>query len=137
MRICTTVDSMEGPSRVPSKFFQTTRHFLLTKKTDVDLSDGCQMRRASTVSTKFEGKPFSELLGLSPDLQFHVQQGVKLQPLESSTDSDRKENFRDVNVSDGLKNESSAETDSMDMDTFQKKYPSGVCTLYLGYSCFN
>lgn len=137
MRIYTTVDSMEGPSRVPSKFSQTTRHFLITKKTDVDLSDGCQMCKESTVSTKFKGKPFSELLGLSPDLQFHVQQGVKLQPLESSTDSDRKENFIDVNVSVGLQNESSAETDTMDMDAFQENYPSGMCTLYLGYSGFN
>ena len=137
MRIYATVDSMEGPSRVPSKFSQTTRHFLITKKTDVDLSDGCQMCRESTVSTKFKGKPFSELPGLSPDLQFCVQQGVKLQPLESSTDSDRKENSIDVNVSIGLQNESSAETDTMDMDAFQANYPSGTCTLYLGYSGFN
>jgi len=137
MRIYTTVDSMEGPSRVPSKFSQTTRHYLITKKTDVDLSDGCQMCRESTVSTKFKAKPFSELLGLSPDLQFHVQQGVKLHPLESSTDSDRKENFRDVNVSVGLKNESSAETYSMDMDAFQENYHSGMCILDLGYSGFN
>jgi hypothetical protein len=95
------------------------------------------MCRESTVSTKFKAKPFSELLGLSPDLQFHVQQGVKLHPLESSKDSDRKENFRDVNVSVGLKNESSAETYSLDMDAFQENYHSGMCILDLGYSGFN
>ncbi|KAL4615809.1 hypothetical protein ACB092_07G154000 [Castanea dentata] len=126
MRIYTTVDSKEGSSRGPSKLSQTTRHFLITKKTDVNLSDGGQMFRESTVSTKFKRKTFTELLSLSPDFQFHVQQGVKLQPLVSSADSDGKENLRDVNAAVGLKNESSAETDTMDMDAFQENHLSGV-----------
>ena len=131
MRIYTTVDSKEGSSRGPSKLSQTTRHFLITKKTDVNLSDGGQMFRESTVSTKFKRKTFTELLSLSPDFQFHVQQGVKLQPLESSADSDGKENLRDVNAAVGLKNESSTETDTMDMDAFQENHLSGMYTRYL------
>ena len=129
MRIYTTIDSAEGSSRGPSMLSQSTRQFLITKKTDVNLFEGGQMFKESTVSTKFKGKTFTELLGLSPDFQFHAQQGVKLQPLESSIDSDGKENIRDVNASVGLKNESSAETDTMDMDAFQENHLSGMDTL--------
>ncbi|GMY05757.1 isoform 2 of f-box protein [Fagus crenata] len=128
MRIYTTIDSAEGSSRGPSMLSQSTRQFLITKKTDVNLFEGGQMFKESTVSTKFKGKTFTELLGLSPDFQFHAQQGVKLQPLESSIDSDGKENIRDVNASVGLKNESSAETDTMDMDAFQENHLSGVAS---------
>ncbi|XP_041015706.1 F-box protein At2g16365-like [Juglans microcarpa x Juglans regia] len=107
---------MRGAARSPFKFSQTTHHIMITEKTDVDLSD------------KLQGKALSEILGLSPDFRFHIQKGVKLQPLESSTESEGKENVIDVNVPVGLRNESSAETDTMDMDVFQENYLPGVAS---------
>ncbi|KAG6651748.1 uncharacterized protein LOC122312464 [Carya illinoinensis] len=125
MRTYTTNDSMRGAARSPFKFSQTTHHIMITEKTDVDLSDKRQIPRESTVSAKLQRKTLSEILSLSPDFRFHIQKGVKLQPLESSTESEGKENVRDVNVPDGLKNESSAETDTMDMDVLQENYLPG------------
>lgn len=127
MRIFTAVDSTEKASRIPSKFSQTTRHFLFTKKSDADLPNECQMFSESIVSAKFKAKHFSDL-GLSADLQFHVQEGVKLQPLGSSRDTDRKEKVRDQDVSAGLENESSADTDTMDMDAFRENNLLGVAS---------
>ncbi|KAB1207301.1 hypothetical protein CJ030_MR7G011622 [Morella rubra] len=126
MRIYATVNSMEGSPRTPSKFSQTTRHLLITRETDVDVCDKHQIVGDSTVYTKFKGNTFGELHSLSPGFHFPLQCGVKLQPLKSSTDSRGKENVTDLNISVGLKNESSAETDTMDMDAFQENHHPGV-----------
>ncbi|KAG7977958.1 hypothetical protein I3843_05G059100 [Carya illinoinensis] len=126
MRIYATINSIGGLLRSPSKFSQTTRRFMITEKTDVALSDEHQILRESTVSAKFKGKYFSELLSLSPDFRFQVQQGVKLQPLDSSTESDGQGYVKDVNVSIGLKTKSSAETDTMDMDALQESHLPGL-----------
>ncbi|XP_041010257.1 uncharacterized protein LOC121254331 [Juglans microcarpa x Juglans regia] len=128
MRIFTTINSIGGSPRSPSKFSQTTRHFMITEKTNVALSDKHQISRESTVSAKFKGKYFGELLSLSPDFRFQVQQGVKLQPLDSSTESDGQEYVKDVNVSVGLKTESSAETDTMDMDALRESHLPGLAS---------
>ncbi|KAJ0009802.1 hypothetical protein Pint_34705 [Pistacia integerrima] len=109
MRICTT----EGHP----KFSETTHHFLITKKTDVNSSKGSEM---------FKEKMFGKFLSLSPDFGFSGQQGVKLQHLGSTTDSEEKKNIGDIKTSAVcLKNESSADTDTMDMDVFQKNHFSG------------
>ncbi|XP_044508505.1 uncharacterized protein LOC123227546 isoform X2 [Mangifera indica] len=106
MRICNT----EGHP----KLSQTTHHFLITKKTDVDLSEGGET---------FKEKMLSKFLSLSPDFGFHEQQGVKLQSLGSTTDSEEKENIGDNKTSAVcLKNESLADTDTMDMDVFRKNH---------------
>eukprot|EP00257_Ricinus_communis_P013444 XP_015570875.1 F-box protein At2g16365 isoform X2 [Ricinus communis] len=126
MKMCTTIGSLEEYTICPPKFSQTTHHFLITKKTDVNLFDGGQTFRGSTISTKFKGKRPSGLLTLSPDLAFNVKQGVKLQSLDSSTDSEAKENIENIHTSAvNLKNESSAETDTMDMDTLRVNHLSG------------
>ncbi|KAF2301863.1 hypothetical protein GH714_030008 [Hevea brasiliensis] len=87
MKICTTIDSVKEFFTGPSKFAQTTHHFLFTKKTDVNLSDGVQTFRESMISTKIEGKPTID-----------------------------------------LKNESSAETHTMDMDTLPGNHLFGVAS---------
>ncbi|KAF2322888.1 hypothetical protein GH714_031829 [Hevea brasiliensis] len=127
MRICTNIDSVKEIFGGPPKFSQTTHHFLFTKKTDVNLSGGGQIFRESTISTKIEGKPMSELLSLSPDFGLNIKQGVKLQTLGSFTDSDGKENIEnDHTFGVDLKNESSAETDTMDTDTLRENHLFGV-----------
>ncbi|KAJ7978349.1 F-box protein [Quillaja saponaria] len=122
MRIDTAIDSVGESSRGQPKFAQTTHHFLISKKTDVDLSDRGKLFRESTISTKFKRNAFEEVLSFSSDTGNKGQNGVTLQALETSTDSEGKENCR---TSMCLKNESSAETDTMDIDVFQENHVSG------------
>ncbi|OMO75633.1 F-box protein [Corchorus olitorius] len=127
MRICTTIDSVEEIPRGPSKFSQTTHQFFITKKTGVNLTKGGQVFKDAMVSPKFKGNMFSEFLSLSPTFNLHSKQGVKLQPLGSSTDSEGKDNVGDVRTSTiCLKNESSVETDAMELDIFQKNRLSSM-----------
>lgn len=136
MGICTTVDSMGQLSGHPSKFSQMTHHFMITKETGVNLLEGGEMFRDSTFSTNIKGKMLNEFLSLSPGFGFRVQHGVKLQPLESSTDGKGIEDFGDVKTSTVcLQNESPAETDTMDMDVFQKDHFSCMYTdIFLYYN---
>ncbi|KAJ6346018.1 hypothetical protein OIU78_008630 [Salix suchowensis] len=119
------VDSIEEFSRGPPKFTQTTHRFFITKKTDVNLPDGAQIFRGSATSTEFKGKMVSGLLALSPDFGFHVKQGVQIQPLGSTTEST--ENVKTSAVIE--ENDSSAETDAMDIHAFCENHLSGVASL--------
>ncbi|XP_010254778.1 PREDICTED: uncharacterized protein LOC104595647 isoform X2 [Nelumbo nucifera] len=120
LRICTTVDSVEGVPGGPSKFSQTTHHLLITKKTDVNMLKGGQIIRESMVSTKFKGSAFYELLTLPFNFGSHGKQ--KLEPLENSTYQEGKEDVEDAKTDSlVLKNESSDETDTMDMDVFHSR----------------
>ena len=132
-RISTTIDSVEELPRGLSKFSQTTHQFFITKKTGVNLTEGGQVFRDARVSPKLKGNMFNEFLSLSPSFCFDGQQGVKLQPLESSADSEGKDNVGDVGTSTVcLKNEPSIETDAMELDVFQKSHLS---SMYLTYLC--
>ncbi|XP_059647658.1 uncharacterized protein LOC132293978 [Cornus florida] len=118
-RPCTTANSVDGLPGGPTKFSQT-KHSRLITETEVSLSKENRMFRESRVSTKF-----SELLS-SPPVIGQDQQGVKLQPPASSTDGEGKEIVKDVKASEAcLKNESSTETDTMDMDAFKDNHISG------------
>ncbi|GLT42806.1 hypothetical protein SLA2020_167880 [Shorea laevis] len=102
MRICTTIDSME------------------------ELPRG-QVFRDSKLSSQLKRKMYGDFLSLSPSSSFQGQQEMNLQPLWSSTDGEGRENVGNVKTSSVcLKNESSAETDSMELDFFQKSNLSGV-----------
>lgn len=152
MRIRTTIDSIEEFSRGPPTYTQTTHRFFIKKKTDVNLPDGAQMFRESAISTEIKGKMVTGLLAISPDFGFHVKQGVKLLPLDSSTGSEGKEstgNFKtsavvkeNDSLAEGKENtknastsavneesDSSAETDTMGMDAFCENHLSGVASL--------
>ncbi|KAI3448024.1 hypothetical protein Pfo_004689 [Paulownia fortunei] len=127
MKICTTVDSVEAiPGGCP-RFSQTTHSLLITKKTDANLSKENDIFRTTQLITKMNGNTSNDPLSLSP---FFGQgnRGVKLQPLSSSSNNEGKTNVRDVEVSKVIiKNESSAETDTMDMDFLkEEKQNSGA-----------
>ncbi|XWS54932.1 hypothetical protein CRYUN_Cryun10bG0131800 [Craigia yunnanensis] len=127
MGICTTIDSVEELPRGPSKFSHSTHHFFITKKTGVNLTEGGQVFRDAIAPPKLKGNMLNEFLSLSPCFSFHGQQGVKLQPIGSSTDSEEKDNVRDIRTSTVcLKNESSVETDTMELDVIQKSHLSSV-----------
>uniref|UniRef100_A0A6N2KR97 Uncharacterized protein n=1 Tax=Salix viminalis TaxID=40686 RepID=A0A6N2KR97_SALVM len=152
LRIRTTIDSQEEFSRGPPIYTQTTHRFFFKKKTGVNLPDSAQMFRDSAISTEFKGKMVTKLLEISPDFGFHVKQGVKLLPLDSSTGSEGKESTGNVKTSAVIKendslaegkentenantsavneeSDSSAETHTMDMDAFCENHLSGVASL--------
>lgn len=109
-------------SPVPPKFSQTAHHFEIAKKSDVNLSQGEKRFKDSTDGEMFHGFPT-----LSSGLQ--GCQSVKLEQPLSSTNNEGVENIRDANTKTSTifpKNESSADTDAMDMDVPQKKPLSGM-----------
>lgn len=133
MKICTSADSAEGFSSFQPKISQTTQHLFFRKNFGVNLPKGGQIIGESTVSAKCNRHAFGEVLSLSPN-NLRSQHGVKLQPLWSSTDSEEKEDAADGRTSVmAMKNESSAETDTMDMDAFRENHLSGMCT----YTCYH
>ncbi|KAL3843442.1 hypothetical protein ACJIZ3_000845 [Penstemon smallii] len=120
MRMCTTVEGMRGGG---PRVSQTTHSLLITKKTDANISKENDIFRSTRVITKITGNTSEDLHSLSPFFG-KSNQGLKLQSLSSSDDSERKENDGDVKASKvTLKNESSAETDILDMDFFNEKNP--------------
>lgn len=80
--------------------------------------DGHQLLKGSTVSMKLKGKIFGGYLDLFPNLDHcHNKGGARLESLESSKDTEE----------DGpRKNESSAETDTLEMDRLQTIHLSGI-----------
>ncbi|GAB2291275.1 hypothetical protein Dimus_025533 [Dionaea muscipula] len=119
MKICTTFDSLENIRGGPPRFSQTTAHrFLFTQETDVNLSNGHEQLLDSTLPTQHKGLAFSKRSHrLPPYLGSHCQQGqgVKLQPLWSSSDSKEDPSNFDAEC------ESSAETDTMVMNALQDR----------------
>ncbi|XP_058190680.1 uncharacterized protein LOC131307942 isoform X1 [Rhododendron vialii] len=125
MRICST-KSTEGFGGGPGAFSQTTRNLLCMKKADVNLSGEKQIFRESNVSSKLKRNMFGELLSLSQPLGQNPHT-LKLQPLGCSAESEGANNTEVEAPEVLLKNESSAETDTMDMDAYKEQnYRSGV-----------
>uniref|UniRef100_A0A2P2L562 F-box family protein n=1 Tax=Rhizophora mucronata TaxID=61149 RepID=A0A2P2L562_RHIMU len=125
MGIRATIDSVEEYPKVPQKFSKTTHQFFFTRKTGVNLFDGSQMFGESLHTS--EGKKANDFPCLSPDFTFHIKQGSKLQLLGSFIESARREDTEHVKTSTfDLKNESSAETDTMDTDVFRNSHLFGV-----------
>ncbi|KAJ1428199.1 hypothetical protein SESBI_09206 [Sesbania bispinosa] len=120
MKIYTSIDSIEKSSRGHPKISQTTHHFLMSEKTDVNLSDRGQFFREPIAPTKFKGNAFNEILDFSPPKSNHAMEGLKLETLGSSRKSEGKENVQDFKCPTNLRNESSAETDTMDIDALHE-----------------
>lgn len=123
MRICTTVDSVGQALKGPPKFCQTTHRFMITKKTDVDLYEG-QEFRGVVASTNHKEKTTCELLSSSTNSGRHDQKDNELiQP--SGSLYGENENFGNMRSATSLSNESSSETDIMDMDAYQGNHFRG------------
>ncbi|KAE9593337.1 hypothetical protein Lal_00028756 [Lupinus albus] len=125
MKIYTSIDSVEESSRDHPKISQTTRHFLMSKKTDANFSGRGQFFRESIAPTKFKGNAFNEMEHSSPSMSDHDLEGVKLEALGSSKKSEGKENIQEFNSPSSLKNESSAETDTMDIYALHRNHFPG------------
>lgn len=130
MRTCTTLDSMEESSR-GSKKFSSIHRFLASKTSAFNLTEGSHMFKESTVSTKMKEKASSELFRYDQQNCFPIRTGVKLQLLGSSTASGEEKDAGELKTSSvNLSNESSAETNTMDLDTFRRNHISGIRTLF-------
>jgi len=120
MKIYTSIDSVEESSRGRPKISQATHHILMSKNTDVTFSDRGQFFRESISPIKFKGNAFNEILDFSPPTSDHALEALKLEGIGSSIKSGGKENVHDFKYPTCLKNESSAETDTMDIDALHK-----------------
>lgn len=120
-RICTTTDDSEGAGRGCPGFSQTTQGLLITEKIDVNLLKEDDMFTSTRVISKTIGDTSSDLHHVS----LFLGQGkpkIESQPLSSSIDLDVKEKARYLKASKvTIKNEFSAETDSMEMESFREK----------------
>ncbi|KAI3446131.1 hypothetical protein Pfo_002796 [Paulownia fortunei] len=121
MRICTTVDALEGTPGGCPRLSQTTQSLLNTKQTDVNLSKENDILISTRVIPKLNRNISSGLHHQSPFFGQGKRRG-KPQPPSSSIDSEAKEHVGDVEASKvTIKNESSAETDTKDMDSCKEK----------------
>ncbi|KVI02001.1 hypothetical protein Ccrd_019725, partial [Cynara cardunculus var. scolymus] len=124
-RMSAPLSSVQGLAGGLHSFSRTTHSLLITKQTDGKLYQENQIFRESTVSSQLKGDGLREL-NCIPPLVTHGQRGVKLQLLDSS-DHESQENVEDVKaVGEVQKNESSADTDAMDMESFKENCVSGV-----------
>lgn len=130
MRICTMVDSVVGMPGGCPMFSQTTHSLLITKNTDLNSLKENEMFRSARVVTEIDEKTSSDPCYLS-SVFGQGDKGVKLQALSSSTDSGGKGNVGNVNnCKVTRRNESSAETDTLDMDSLmEKNHHTGVYLL--------
>ncbi|CAL1353541.1 unnamed protein product [Linum trigynum] len=127
MGVHTTIDSVTDFSASCSKFLHTAHRFFITKNTDLTLPDEGQMFHQPSIFTKFKGKALDESFCLAPDYCSHGNQGVKLQPLESSRESKGQEESENVkNSIPGSKKGSSSENKTMSMDAFGKNHVLGL-----------
>ncbi|XP_051144957.1 uncharacterized protein LOC127260933 [Andrographis paniculata] len=120
MRICTTVDSVEASREGFPKYSQTTHHVFITK--GGDLSGQNDVFRTTGLVAEINGNTSSD---------FHIPSafygqakggGVELRSLSGSSNSKGKRTIEDVAASKSfIKNESSAETDTMDIDVFKEE----------------
>ncbi|CAH1444846.1 unnamed protein product [Lactuca virosa] len=122
-----TMQSFQNVSHLEGlhSFSRTTHSVLITKQTDVKVYQEKQIFRESMVSTRLKEEAVREV-NRSPAYFADSQRGVKLQLLESS-DQESQEKIEDVKgAGDVQKNESSADTDTMDMESFKENHLSGV-----------
>lgn len=115
MRICTTVDSVEATAGCRPRLSQTAHSLFITKNVDINISK--------------ENDVFRSLSDVHNLLPFFGQanRGVQLQPLSSSSNSEGQGNVRNIGVGTSkaaIKNESSAETNTMDMDYLKEERPT-------------
>ncbi|KAE8651876.1 uncharacterized protein LOC101215624 [Cucumis sativus] len=125
MRICSTVDSVGQALKGPPKFCQTTHRFMITKKTDVDLFEGQEFREV-VASTNLKEKTCAHLSSSTNSGRHDQNNNELLQP--SSTLYGENENFGNMRSATSLSNQSSSETDIMDMDEYQGNHLRGLDT---------
>lgn len=126
VKIFTPIESGEESSRGRTKIFQTAHHFPMSANTDV--SGKGQFFRESVITTKFKGNASSEIPYFSSSTGENALESAKLKTPGSSTNREGK-SVQDVETMTILKNESSAETETMDINALQEDQFPGDVTL--------
>ncbi|TMX05282.1 hypothetical protein EJD97_025127 [Solanum chilense] len=122
MRTSNTMDSVVGMTGYRPCVSQTIHSMLITKGADAGLFEGNNVIGNSRMWNKINGKASLSSRDKQSKSFVHYKGGMQLQIQNCFTGSERKDNIEDRKRSEFvLKNESSAETDTMDMDVFQEK----------------
>ncbi|KAK9129828.1 hypothetical protein Sjap_010315 [Stephania japonica] len=121
LRICATVDSAEAVDGSTSKFSQTTHRLLITKRSDLNLLSEDEMIKKSKQNSKGKGSESHDLFRFPIDFGSH-ELGGKLRSLGNVTELAGEMEVGKLDTDSlRLKSDSSAETDSMDIDNFPAK----------------
>ncbi|KAI4295514.1 hypothetical protein L6164_035554 [Bauhinia variegata] len=114
-----SIDSVEESSRSHPNISQATHHFLMPKETD--FSETGQLLR-DHIKLKGDG----EIPDFSTPIGCRTSKGSKMEATGSSTKSKEKEKLQDLKTQMSLKNESSAETNTLDINAFREDHLSGA-----------
>lgn len=109
MKICAMVDSVEN---------SRDHHVLFTKETCVkSISEGCQVFREPPLPAHCKEKITDSSFSLSPDIGSSRPLGVMIQPLWTTSDSEKKGNTGNPSTSKvGSRNDSSLQADDTQID---------------------
>ncbi|KAL1563952.1 hypothetical protein AAHA92_06369 [Salvia divinorum] len=121
MRIDSGVELQGGTLAGFPRFSQTNHDMIMTKKTDINAFKETDLFESKRVITNVNGNFSDDHRSIFPFLGQNMQK-VPLQALSSLKDSEVKEYIGDVKASMvTIRNELSAETDSMDMDSLKEE----------------
>ncbi|KAK4284728.1 hypothetical protein QN277_001516 [Acacia crassicarpa] len=130
MKIFTTpIESGEGSPTGHTKIYQTTYHFPMSENCDIILSEKGQLFRESEITTKSKRSAFNVIPYFSQPTGDSALGSVKLKTLGSSVNREGKKSVQNLENMTILKNESSAETDTMDINALQEDQHPGDVTL--------
>ncbi|KAI9128002.1 hypothetical protein K1719_000995 [Acacia pycnantha] len=128
MKIFTTpIESGEESPRGHPKIYQTTYHFPMSENSDIILSEKGQLFRESEITTKFKRSALNVIPYFSQPTGDSALGSVKVKTLGSSVNREGKKSVQNLENMTMLKNESSAETDTMDINALQEdQHPCDV-----------
>ncbi|XP_042057866.1 uncharacterized protein LOC121802296 isoform X1 [Salvia splendens] len=122
MRIDSGVEVQGGTLAGFPRFSQTSHDMLMTKKTHVYAFKETDLFGSKRVITNVNGNFSEDLHSVFPFLGHNKQKVPPFQALSSLKDSEVKEDIRDVKASTvTIRNELSAETDSVDVDSLKEE----------------
>ena len=122
MRIDSGMEVQGGTLAGFPRFSQTNHDMLMTKKTHVYAFKETDLFGSKRVITNVNGNFSEDLHSVFPFLGHNTQKVPPFQAVSSLKDSEVKENIRDVKASMvTIRNELSAETDSVDMDSLKEE----------------
>lgn len=126
MKIFTaSMESEEESSRGHPKICQTAHHFPMPENSDMILSERGKFFRDSVMTTNFKQNAFSEIPYISQPAGDNALRGLKLKTLGGFMNKEGKKSIQDLESMTIVKNESSAETDTMDMNALQEDQHPG------------
>lgn len=125
MKKYTTIGFRDYSSRGHPKFSQTTHHLLMSENNDVNLNDRGQFHQDSVTPTKSNQITITEI----PDSPSPIGENAQ-EAQVGSTNREGKVNVQDLKATSSLNNESSAETDTLDINALREDQLPGKNLLF-------